>query len=72
MPSRDLRDPTELGNKLLYAAQHRRAHGDKTKPLSYVADHAPLGVPDYANSQGPIEKYGDPTKIPSTMPNSAE
>lgn len=65
---KDLRDPTELGQKLLYAAQHRRAHGDNTKALSFVADHAPLNVPDYDHNPGPIEKYGDPTKLPSTMP----
>jgi hypothetical protein len=66
---RDLRDPTELGLKAL---ELRRAVGACHSRFSLVIDAMPLNVKDYANSQGPIEKYGDPRKIPSTMPNAVE
>ena len=61
--TKDNRDPKALGEKLLYAAQHRRAHGDHTKSLSFVADHAPIGVSDYPD-ETTLDKYGDPREIP--------
>jgi hypothetical protein len=65
---RDLRDPTELGRKLLF---YRHASPAVVK-TSVIADEAPLHVRDYDANPGPIEKYGDPTKLPSTMPNAVE
>lgn len=64
---KDNRDPSELGNKLLHVRKTPVNNFDRS-PLSFVADHAPLRVRDHVANPGPIEKYGDPTKLPSTMP----
>lgn len=66
---RDLRDPSELGHKLLESrAGYRRAGLPQGTPLHECADRWPLHVRNYDANPGPLEKYGDPTKIPSTMP----
>lgn len=61
---KDLRDPKLLGAKLL------EVHSwDKGVPLHQTASFAGgWKIPDYDANPGPIEKYGDPTKLPSTMP----
>ena len=61
---RDLRDPGELGLKLLEA----REGVDPCFGLSKIADHTPLHTRDYDHNPGTIEKYGWPQDLPSTMP----
>ena len=62
MVNRDLRDPRELGERLLHLTgwfgSVREAY-DKFRPH----------VPNYSSNLGPIEKYGRPQDLPSTLPN---
>lgn len=79
----DKRDPTELGLKLLEARSEEVHYRQRTGPLDgfknlgqriplhELADVAPLHVHDYRD-ETTIEKYGDPRRIPSTMPNAIE
>lgn len=66
---KDLRDPVLLGEALV---ESRDYFG---KPLSQIYDDF-RGLledcPDYDHNPGPIEKYGDPRLIPSTMPNAVD
>lgn len=59
---RDLRDPNELGLKLLATAKQNKM----TVRMVYAS--GAIHVQDYDHNPGPIEKYGDPRKLPSTMP----
>ena len=63
---RDLRDPSELGSKLLEESRK------SPRKIHDVADRAPLHVRDYVSPAHPHDRYGDPRKIPSTMPNAVE
>lgn len=66
---RDLRDPSKLGEGLLSLRHHL---GQPLMPLSELFDaHRSLlyHSPDYDHNPGPVEKYGDPRLLPSTLPN---
>lgn len=63
----DSRDPAALGAALLGV---RGAHPGR--PLSEVYDSSTFRVPDHIADPSPIDKYGDPRSIPSTMPNAME
>lgn len=66
---RDLRDPQELGAALLRIAASARPRPFPGSGLSRFADSPVLfGVPDFSSDEGPVERYGDPRKLPSTMP----
>jgi hypothetical protein len=69
---KDLRDPIELGEKLLHQKGLWRigklGQEMNDAPLSLIAEHVPLHVRDYDSNPGPIEKYGRPQDIKSTMP----
>lgn len=59
---RDLRDPILLG-RLIIAVRSNKRSGF----LSDTLGSRYLSAPDYSHNPGPIEKYGDPTKLPSTL-----
>lgn len=64
---KDLRDPKILGEELLSLAKLA-----KGVPLSAVYDrhvHALEACPDYDANPSPLEKYGRPQDLPSTLPN---
>ena len=64
-PGRDLRDPKRLGEALEIL---RQKHPEISMPalVNIVRD---IDVPNYdAEHIGPIEKYGDPRTLPTTMP----
>lgn len=66
---RDLRDPAKLGLALEGLATGHDAR------LRFIYDKYRMNldrVPDYDHDPGPLERYGDPRKIPSTMPNAVE
>jgi hypothetical protein len=63
----DRRNPVLLGSEIL-----RLRHSFEKRPLHVLVDvhQAALhATPRYYDEDGPIEKYGDPTKLPSTLPN---
>lgn len=65
---RDQRDPQKIGERLALI----RKHDFPTKPFHYIVDveaRTEPPAPDYDSAHmGPLEKYGDPRKLPSTMP----
>lgn len=63
---RDKRDPQKLGELYLVLRQKHPDHdvGQVMREL------AKCGCDDYdAEHIGPLEKYGDPRALPSTLPN---
>lgn len=62
---KDNRDPQALGAAVLVLAE---LHGSARKAL----DRSTFRTIPHTADPGPIEKYGDPRLIPSTMPNAAE
>lgn len=64
----DRRDPAALGEALL-SRRDPSAGFDRLVPLtlSELADAAPLVVPD-TYDPSPVERYGDPREIVSTLP----
>ena len=67
---KDLRDPKELGAWILSLRTAPNLRGD---PLSEAVRRLPSRhIRDYSHDAGPVEKYGDPRTIPSTMPNAVE
>jgi hypothetical protein len=58
---RDKRDPAALGNLLLVMAM---LHGS----VRVAYDRCTFRVEDYRDPTT-LEKYGDPRKLPSTLPN---
>lgn len=67
---KDLRDPLLLGWELL-----RLRHSFEKRPLHVLYDvhqSALHSTPRYYDEDGPVEKYGDPRLIPSTMPNAVD
>jgi hypothetical protein len=61
----DKRDPAALGAALL-------AVSPLFLSASRAYDRSTFRVPDHVADPSPIEKYGDPRTIPSTMPNAME
>lgn len=60
----DRRDPTALGEALLAVRElHPRS------PLSAVYDRSTFRTPDHKADPSPLEKYGDPRTLPTTLPN---
>jgi hypothetical protein len=57
----DKRDPAALGNVLLVMAF---LHGS----VRVAYDRSTFHTPDYRD-ETTLEKYGDPRKLPSTLPN---
>jgi len=65
---RDLRDPEKIGKRLLRIRQEDFPH----KPFHYIVDveaRTEPPAPDYVDPASPVEKYGDPRLLPSTLPN---
>lgn len=61
--TKDLRDPTLLGEALLVLSSVR-----PNVPLSSLADRA-FPVANYDANPSCLEKYGRPQDLPSTLPN---
>lgn len=63
---RDQRDPLKLGE--LYLTLRRKYEGEAVETL--MKHLAQCECPNYDSEHiGPIEKYGDPRGLPSTLPN---
>lgn len=65
----DRRDPSLLREALLARREPDSGFGRLIPfTLSGLYDAAPLDVPDHSADPGPVEKYGDPRSLASTLP----